>query len=417
MHLIKTFSKELSKYLTKSDKDCSKLIKFETGKAYDFSFPISLNIWENYAIKVGDSSEKFQDNILRFAAGKPEGDSEETLEDLKMQNFTFQIVSIEIKNYRCNLNIRRDAAFKSFLTGLTDNYGKRRKLEDETLSLEIDSGDSATSILQYRLELIGRILTNLLKFSKFVFVSDPSIAKHKILVTTKSNLSKNDDRSDRKLLTCGTVLDHRQKKLSIENSIDYIKKRSTDMHLISIHKYGGRFKNDAAFMDLIERLGENAVTLELLEVKQSSPMTLNPDPKHAFILYNSARLETLLMKFDTKVSEGYYQETPELIDIDTSLLKEEEEWNLLKLLLTFPDVIDHAIDDLSSGKVSLHLIHKFISALGYSFSIYYRRARLLTENRSQLMPTMHAKIHLLRAVRRIFNEALDIFCIQPVAFM
>ena len=393
------------------------MIKFETGKDFDFSFPISLKVWENYVNEVGDNVDKFQDSILRFATGNAEGGSEELNEELKIQLTTFEIETIEVKNYRCNLTIRRDSAFKSFLYGLTDNYAKRRKLEEETLSLEIDSGDSAASILQYRLELIGRILTNLLDFSKFVFVKDPSIAKHKILVTTKSNLPKIDDRSDRKLLTCGAVLDHAEKKLSKSSSVDYIKKRSKDMHLISIHKYGGRFKNDEAFSELIERLGENAVTLELLEVKQSSPMTLNPDPKQAFILYNSARLETLLKNFDLKVSEGYYQETPELDDIDTSLLKEEEEWNLLKLLLTFPEVIDLAIDDLSSGKVSLHLIHKFISALGNSFSIYYRRTRLLTENRSQLMPTMHAKIHFLRAVRRIFNEALGTFCIQPVAFM
>lgn len=419
MHLIKTFSKEVSKYLSRSDCDCVKLIKFHEAGKFDFSFPLSINIWKNYLKEVDITAvDNCEDNILVFAAGDSSSDFKQAIEKFKIasSNFQFAIECVEIKDYRCFFTVNRAAAFSKFLSEVTTSYGKRRKIEDETLSLEMDADETST-ITQYRVELVNEVVKNLLNYSKFVVVNDPSIAKHKVLVTSKSNLSKNDDRIDRKLLTCGVVIDPIQKKVSQQDATDYIRKRSEDMHLISIHKYGVRVKNDEAFKALVERLGRNAVTLDLLEVKQSSAVTLNPDPKQAFIMYNSARLETLMEKFELKVSEGYYNELPSVAEIDTSLLKEDEEWNLLKLLLSFPDVIDQSIDDVANGKVSLHIIHKFISALISTFSIYYRRVRLLTENRNQLMPTLHAKIHFLRTLRRILNESLKIFGIEPVAFM
>lgn len=197
----------------------------------------------------------------------------------------------------------------------------------------------------------------------------------------------------------------------------YVAKRCEDMQLISIHKYGIRVRSDDNFRKLIEKLGRYAVILDFLEVKHSSAMTLATDPRQAFILYNSARLETLMEKFNNKVTEGYYEDLPDVQDIDMSLLKEFEEWQLLKMILFFPEIIDRGINYLSEGKVALHLIHKYLSAFASIFSIYYRRVRLLTENRSQLMRVLHAKIYFLRAVQRIFNETLAIFSIEPVAFM
>jgi DALR anticodon binding domain len=418
MHLTKTFSKDLSRYLSRSDSDCVKLIKFHDTGSFDFSFPISLKIWFNYAKVTRDDTGKFQDNVLLFATDDPTTNINQAMEKLKSSSTSWVLLvqSLEIKNYRCQITINKAGTYKTFLNELSETYGRRRKAEDETLSLEIDS-DVSTLITQYRLNVVKEVVKNLLSYSKFVVVNDPSIAKHKILVTSKSNLIKDDLRLDRKLLTCGAVIDPATKKISQEAAKDYLRKRSEDMHLISIHKYGVRVKNDEAFKELVDRLGRNAVTLDLLEVKQSAAVTLHPNAKHAFIMYNSARLETLMEKFELKVAEGYYKELPNITDIDTSLLKENEEWDLLKLLLSFPDVIDLAIDDLPNGRISLHLIHKYISALIYTFSIYYRRVRLLTENRNQLMPTLHAKIHFLRVVQRILNESLAIFSIEPVAFM
>lgn len=417
MHLKKTFSKQLAKYLSRSDCDCTKLIKLHDTGDFDFSFPTSCKIWDIYLRNSNINDDKTQDNILRFATEDYESDNEELLRKLKeiSSNFIFAIETLELKNYRCSLTLQRDQVYKNFLTNFTSSYGKRKKTEDETVHIEVDTGDEC--ITQYRVNLIGKVLQNLIGFSRYFSVNDPSIAKYKILVTSKSNFPKDDERSARTKIICGTVLDPVEKKASKTSSVDYIKKRSDDMHLISIHKYGVRAKNSEEFVKLVDKLGISAVTLELLEVRPPSPLTLNPDLKQAFILYNSARLETLMEKFESKVEEGYYQPLPDIADIDTKLLKENEEWNLMKILLTFPDVIDHTVDDLENGKVAINSLHKFISSLAYAFSVYYRRVQLLTENRSQLMLTLHAKIHFLKAVRGVFNQALGLFNIEPVAFM
>lgn len=96
------------------------------------------------------------------------------------------------------------------------------------------------------------------------------------------------------------------------------------------HKYGLRVKNERVFIDLIEKLGNYAVTVDLLEVKVTSPVGLNwnalgngSSKGASFILYNSARLESLMDNFDSKVQDGYYPPLPKFEDIDINLLKEE----------------------------------------------------------------------------------------------
>lgn len=416
MNLLNAFYNEIAKYLSRSTCQCSKLIQFhETGES-DFSFPLSLEIWSNL-VKLDNTTVGKYQNIIDYSTGDPSMQDLQGLERLKAasSDWTFKIETAVLSKNRCFLTINRAESFTRLLTGMTNGYGKRAKVEDETLSIE-SANHSESSITRLRVEMISAAVLNLIAYSKFTIVRDSAIAKHKILMTSHSNINGVLPGTIKKLV-CGAVLDQATGKISQMDAQEYISKRCADMHLISVHKYGVRVKDDAAFKDLVEKLGRYAATLDLMEVKPQASVTLTSDPRMAFILYNSARMETLMEKFDKKVEEGYYEPLPDVRSIDTSLLKEDEEWDLLKLLLAFPDSIDRAISDLPQGKVSLHLIHKFLSALVNTFSIYYRRVRLLTENRSQLMPVLHAKIHFLRAVRRIFNETLAIFSIEPVAFM
>lgn len=420
MNFLINFNEDITNYLSKSNcstnKNSLKLIKFVESGAFDFTFPLSLKIWRNYLKDLSeDDIGKYQDNILIYSTKDA---SENGLESFKVasSNWTFKIERIEIKDHRCSFTICRASTFDRLLNEImndSSDYGKSLKVIGETVSLEVDNDDDNASITHHRVEIIAKVVRRLVNYSKFT-LTEPSTAKHKILVTSKSNLSKHHSLANRTLLTCGAVLNPAEKKISQLSSKDYIEKRCEDMHLISVHKYGVRVKNDETFKDLVQQLGEYATILDLLEVKQSSSVTLSPDPKKAFILYNSARMETLLEKFTKKVEEGYY---PEVSDIDTNLLKEDEEWQLLKLLLLFPDIVDRSINELAQGKVSLHLINKYLCDLVSTFSIYYRRVRLLTENRAQLMPVLHTKIHFLRAVQKILNETLAIFCIQPIASM
>lgn len=116
------------------------------------------------------------------------------------------------------------------------------------------------------------------------------------------------------------------------------------------HKYGVRAKDEQIFKDLIRTVGVAAVTVDLLEVKHSSPVTLSMT-NHCggtskgisscnnsfffweliftccagatFILYNSARIETLCATFDERIRSGYYPPMPSLEHIEMGMLKEE----------------------------------------------------------------------------------------------
>lgn len=422
MNPVRTFTSEVANYLSRSEgtSQAHKLIRFCEAGEFDFSFPLTLNVWRNYFSSAGvDDEDKYLDNILLYCTGA-DNDETQATEKFKIASteWTFVIENVSLKDHRCCFTISRVPTFARLINDIaTDSrYGKCPKEENETVSIETDCTNNKSSISQYRADVIANTIKNLIDYSKYTSV-EPSIAKHKILVTTKSNPTQNHTLLGRKMLICGVVQNEKDKKISQMNAQDYVAKRCEDMHLISIHKYGVRAKNDEAFKDLVQRLGESAATLDMVEVKQSSAVTLSPDPKQAFILYNSARLETLMSKFNKKVADGYYEKLPDITDIDWSLLKEDEEWQLLKLLLIFPDVIDRSVNELAQGKPALHLIHKYLSSFASTFSVYYRRVQLLTENRAQLMRVLHAKVHFLKAVRKIFNQTLAVLSINPVAFM
>lgn len=100
------------------------------------------------------------------------------------------------------------------------------------------------------------------------------------------------------------------------------------MRLMALHKYGIRVQQDARFCALIERLGSAAATVDLLEVKHTNPVQiircgLGSSKGASFILYNSARLETLLRRFERRVLDGYYEALPEFEQIKWELLNTE----------------------------------------------------------------------------------------------
>lgn len=416
MNLLASFCEELAEYLSGSKHH--KLIRFYESGEFDFSFILSLEIWNKFICDLRDGgSDKYRDNVLIYATGEP--DESRAIEQLKekSKNWTFSIEDVSIKDGRCSFTISRPDAFMKLLTDVVNNpsYGKCDKVEDETISIEA-IGTEDPAISSYRLQVALQALRNLAAYSKFMVVNDSSLAKHKILVTSKSNFAASHQMPHKSLL-CGVVTDPLTKKTSQTTAQDYLKTRCQDMHLVSIHKYGVRVRDDESFLELVEKLGRAAATLDMMEVKQSSTLSLHANPQQAFILYNSARMETLMAKFDKKVTEGYYEKLPELGSIDTNLLQADEEWELLKMIIAFPDVINRSIGELSLGKASLHLIYKYLASLVSIFSVYYRRVRLLTESRPQLMPVLYAKIHFLRCLRRIMNETLAIFGIEPIAFM
>lgn len=170
-------------------------------------------------------------------------------------------------------------------------------------------------------------------------------------------------------------------------------------------------------MELTEKLGRAASILDMVEVKHTNTLKLTSNPKQAFILYNSARLENLLNTFNEKVQQNYYPELPPFSQINLGLLTEDKEWELTKHLLLLPEILEKSIADITSGQIALHALYKYLIAFVNTFSVYYSRKKILIENRPHLIPIIHAKIYLLKAIQKVFNIVLEIFDIEPVLFM
>ncbi|XP_069704822.1 kinesin-like protein KLP2 isoform X2 [Periplaneta americana] len=96
----------------------------------------------------------------------------------------------------------------------------------------------------------------------------------------------------------------------------------------------------------------------------------------------------------------------------------EEEWELIfTYLLSYPNVLHMAVKDVEQGKVAPNLVCSFVMALCSCFSIYYRRIRILTEPRNQLLPVMFARLYLLQGIQQVLHNALNLLGITPVLHM
>lgn len=101
------------------------------------------------------------------------------------------------------------------------------------------------------------------------------------------------------------------------------------MEKMAESKYGSNKEN--AVIDKCQMLGAAVVTFDLLRVKHYNAIDLEKLMKAtsstvkgaAFILYNVARLQTLLAAFDQQVANGVYAPLPEFDQIDFGLLKTE----------------------------------------------------------------------------------------------
>lgn len=90
-----------------------------------------------------------------------------------------------------------------------------------------------------------------------------------------------------------------------------------------------RVMEDLVVNDYV-KLGAGIVAFDLLRTKYTNVIQLDQliaqsttSKGAAFILYNVARLQTILHSFDEQVSSGTYAKLPPLDQIDFNLLKEE----------------------------------------------------------------------------------------------
>uniref|UniRef100_A0A1A9VRU1 DALR anticodon binding domain-containing protein n=1 Tax=Glossina austeni TaxID=7395 RepID=A0A1A9VRU1_GLOAU len=393
----------------------------------EISFPSKPEIWFNY---FKDSMQKLNENIFHMLKPNDFGSDEQKLHFLQVAaTWDLPVERLIVNPERCHVYLKRTSIIKQTISHiLTDkNYGQLKKLE--TRYVYIEPLEEDTRVLQdlslYRSKLLYNALENVVRYSGWIKVNDLSF-KQCLHLKIKSVRAKDiqDSQGNAVVAKCGIVVDPLNNGgLCKMPATEYLSLRSNDMHLMAQHKYGVRVKQDARFCALMKRLGYAAVTVDLLEVKHTSPVKIircgqSRSKGASFIFYNSARLESLLRSFDERVANGDYEPLPPLNSVNWELLNEEKEWQLVFVYLTgFPDLVERCLDQLERGLCAIHLIIRFLHNMVGVFSIYYRRTRILTEKRDHLMPTLYAHIYLIKAVREILNKTLLLLDIEPAEFM
>uniref|UniRef100_A0A1Y1KHR4 DALR anticodon binding domain-containing protein n=2 Tax=Photinus pyralis TaxID=7054 RepID=A0A1Y1KHR4_PHOPY len=213
--------------------------------------------------------------------------------------FTYKlVVSCVIKNGRgygtCNLSLKQP------LSVCTDL---------------INENVSTMSLSELRAILIKSVIDRLLSFSH----SSASNSN-----TVDINITCKAKKGTPKGIVCAPVLSRESNELK---AVDLYNKRTIDMRLMAEHKYGLRVTSNSGWRDIFRKLGEAAVTIEILQIKPNRPVICNFNDFSSscskgasFILYNCARLATLLKEFQRKVELKSYPELPDLDKIDFSVL-------------------------------------------------------------------------------------------------
>ncbi|CAG4929035.1 unnamed protein product [Colias eurytheme] len=376
----------------------------------DFSFPNTVKSWVE--ILDGINLQNDDEGLLK----RLHKDSDSLLQ--ASQSWTLPIrKAIEIKD-RVHIFLERRKAIEVGLThSFTNNERIHNGVNKGDILVESDSNENTKCITSLRVNYTTKVINNLCAIS-----NKCSELKPKLFVTSKSSVKLEDS----KIVLCGTVINCKTgAKETTITAEDFIRLRQEELTLIAQHKYGVRVSTDSKWKEFIAHLGESAVAFELLQIKPSSPVKIQFDASSgsskgaAFILYNCARLETIIKTFNEHVNDGRYPPLPKFEDVDFSLLTNEDEWCLIfNYILGFPSLLRNCVE-INENKCDFrpHLVCSFLSSMVRVFSQYYRKVRILTEPRQHLLPVMFARIYMLKSLNDTLKTCLRLLNIKSVSQM
>jgi len=167
-------------------------------------------------------------------------------------------------------------------------------------------------------------------------------------------------------------------------------------------KMSTRKANFVTVDELLDLVGADAVRFFFMMRKADSQMEFDLDlatrksqenPVY-YVQYGHARLCAILRK----AAEGGIEREP-IDTVDSALLQEAEELNLLKTISTFPQIIENAALELAPHKVIFYLIE-----LAGQFHSYYNRHKVITDNKA----LTQARLSLAESLRIVLKNGLDI---------
>ncbi|XP_026752969.2 DALR anticodon-binding domain-containing protein 3 [Galleria mellonella] len=377
----------------------------------DISFPNTVKSWHEYLNTTVDVDPGV--TLLSFM--------DKQVEDLieQSKNWVLKIRKVNESKERVYMFIERTHAIRvGLLEASRNNEFIEQSIREGTSRVLSDPVENENSITSLRVKYLTKSIQNL-----YCINSKCKNSFYNIIVSSKSS---NACDGGRKVL-CGAVLNAKTgvKETSVSGD-EFIRIRQGEMTLIAQHKYGVRVSTDTKWKEFISHLGESAVVFELLQIKPNSAVKINFDCSStgsskgaAFILYNCARLETILRTYNDKVIEGSYPALPKYEDVDLSLLTQEDEWCLIfNYILGFPSLIANCVEiNEKNCEFRPHLICNFLCSMVRVFSQYYRRVRILTEPRKHMLPVMFARIYMLKTINDTLKTCLHILNIKSVSQM
>ncbi|MCX6349339.1 MAG: arginine--tRNA ligase [Candidatus Aureabacteria bacterium] len=147
---------------------------------------------------------------------------------------------------------------------------------------------------------------------------------------------------------------------------------------------------DAARYFFVRRRKESPLDFDLELAKQQTP-----DNPVFYVQYAHARICSIFRKH----REGGGEEIADYGGVDLSPLVLPEEMDVVKLVLSFPDLVRHAA--VSSQP---HLLPAYLEELAACFHNYYNRRRVIGEEDK----VSRARLALSQAVRSVIKEGLEI---------
>jgi arginyl-tRNA synthetase len=148
-----------------------------------------------------------------------------------------------------------------------------------------------------------------------------------------------------------------------------------------------------------ERITLGALNYYLLQASPYKDMLFDPRESISFsgntgpyLQYTGARLSSMLRKFEQRKSSyagGSFR---------APLLSQEDDWNIVKLLAAYPDMVLLAERELNPSLAASHLFE-----LAQAFSRYWHDNPVLHNEDSSLVVS---RIHLARAVRQVLSNGM-----------
>ncbi len=155
---------------------------------------------------------------------------------------------------------------------------------------------------------------------------------------------------------------------------------------VTLRELRGEVGNDAARFFYVSRSNDQHLEFDLELAKAHT----NDNPVY-YVQYAHARIASMLSRL-----EG---ELPDPAAADLSLLEEDSELALLRMLSRYPEIVELA----ASGRAPQHIVH-YLRELAAEFHAYYNAHRILNDDRD----LKQARVLLAMSTRQVIRSGLGL---------